>query len=1065
MAVRPLDKTIQQLRQLVYNQHGAELSDAELLERFIGGDQAAFELLTWRHSALVLGVCRRVLQQEPDAEDAFQATFLALVRKAGSISKRESVGSWLYKVAYRNALAIRTAAARHSRREQQAVERRDKNPVQEAAWRELQPTIDAAILELPDRYRVPFLLCCLEGKTLQEVAAQLGCPRATVATRVRRARARLQARLARKGLQFSAAAFTMLFAGQAVRAQVPPRLMAATIHAATELLRGQAAAGLATQTVSAFAPGVVPMLGLKKLLAVAVALIVGIGSGAFALMARSDGPQPAPAAKAPAAATADRLVAVTALEQALQQAAKLPNFEQRVWVPCQIARVQAQAELHDAAAASVRQALRAALESESDHRILDVAECAAQLGDVPAAFTILDALEDPSQRSTGLARVSAAQALRGELSDAAATAARIQNDDTRLGEALTVLCDAQAKRGKFAAALETASRLATSSAKAEAKTRIAVRQFRAGKRTEAAETLQQALESARGLPVPQEKVRQSFDARSSIMAQIAGAHAEFGELAAARKLVVEIDSEIGPEVAWKNIAVAQVARGDSRGALQSAEQIHNESLKSEAFQEIIVGLIRANDLPAAVQLAHSLKQPMPRCYALLEVAHGQVRAGQRQAALETFRQIRQEAEQAKDGKTYGNVKPAILSHLAQAQARAGLTTMAGEWVNRETSELVKIYALLGLAKGILEQQRGAATSHVWHVEDDVAAGRVKVFSAEMPAKETELKRLLERRKRSQAAPKAIAVPSQPLQTFRGKLILFGCSRPGDPSVNRIVALSADGSALESILELKDGQRIMAGRISPDGRYLAFSVSTEQRERYDVWLLDVNGQRRKLTADAMVQAWLPDCKRLACTRGQRNAWVSFLLDIDKGAEERLPLPRVELINDWSPDGQWMAVMAENPDKTFQHPTKGTYPLRGIYLVKPDGSGRTEVKAEPLLDNLWPRFAPDSKRLVYHQRSHEEGRVLHDTIVQGIDGSGAKAVLSFDTFFKGNQQYRANGFPCWSGDGKQVVWLIPRQRTKFSTVKMELVFVPLDKGDVKVLDLNECGLGWAQAIDWR
>src|SRR5215475_458124 len=121
MSNLPLRTVLQQIHRLTGN-GPADLTDAELLQRFLGQrDQAAFEVLVWRHGSLVLGVCRRLLHREPDAEDAFQATFLALVREGGRISKRDSVGSWLYKVAYRVARKVQVRLARRAARESMAM--------------------------------------------------------------------------------------------------------------------------------------------------------------------------------------------------------------------------------------------------------------------------------------------------------------------------------------------------------------------------------------------------------------------------------------------------------------------------------------------------------------------------------------------------------------------------------------------------------------------------------------------------------------------------------------------------------------------------------------------------------------------------------------------------------------------------------------------------------------------------------------------------------------------------------------------------------------------------------
>src|SRR5262249_24569164 len=158
-------------------------------ERFVRRrDEAAFEALVWRHAPLVLGVCRRVLRHEQDAEDAFQATFLTLVRKARSIGRKQSVGSWLYKVAYRAAVQAKAAAGRRAAREKPWAGEPAGEPSEDVIWRDLRPVLDEEVGRLPARYRVPFVLCYLNGKTSAEAAREIGCPAGTIMSRLAWAR-------------------------------------------------------------------------------------------------------------------------------------------------------------------------------------------------------------------------------------------------------------------------------------------------------------------------------------------------------------------------------------------------------------------------------------------------------------------------------------------------------------------------------------------------------------------------------------------------------------------------------------------------------------------------------------------------------------------------------------------------------------------------------------------------------------------------------------------------------------------------------------------------------------
>jgi len=182
----------------------AGIGDAELLQRFVAHrDEVSFELLMWRHAQLVWNVCRRVLQNGHDAEDAFQVTFLALARQAARIKNRACLAGWLYQVAYRAALAARARRVKRRESPQDAHELRVMTNGERGLSEEDHDALDQEIHRLPERFQIPVVLCYLEGKTVSETALLLGWPRGTVASRLARARGRLRTRLARRGLEFS----------------------------------------------------------------------------------------------------------------------------------------------------------------------------------------------------------------------------------------------------------------------------------------------------------------------------------------------------------------------------------------------------------------------------------------------------------------------------------------------------------------------------------------------------------------------------------------------------------------------------------------------------------------------------------------------------------------------------------------------------------------------------------------------------------------------------------------------------------------------------------------------
>src|SRR5215472_4077824 len=204
MASEPAGPFIQFLRQIAGPPLDHDLTDRHLLERFVSAqDQAAFAALVQRHGPMVLGVCRRLLRDAHEAEDAFQATFLVLVHKARSIDRPELLGPWLYGVAVRIAGQARQAARRRAR-EREAAAMPDGDPSVELVWRELRQVLDEELGRLAQKYRAPLVLVYLEGKTTEEVARQLGCPKGTVQSRLARGRDRLRQRLVRRGVVPSA---------------------------------------------------------------------------------------------------------------------------------------------------------------------------------------------------------------------------------------------------------------------------------------------------------------------------------------------------------------------------------------------------------------------------------------------------------------------------------------------------------------------------------------------------------------------------------------------------------------------------------------------------------------------------------------------------------------------------------------------------------------------------------------------------------------------------------------------------------------------------------------------
>jgi RNA polymerase sigma factor (sigma-70 family) len=308
MVDRQANVVLQGLCKLVEAQ-AAQLSDGQLLQRFAAGrDEAAFAVLLQRYSRLVYSVCRNVLRHDHDAEDAFQATFLVLARRAGAIRSDQAIGSWLYRVAYRVSIKARTAAERRRRQESQAAQPPEARPTGDLAWRELQAMLDRELNRLPDKYRAPFVLCCLLGKSKTEAAADLNWKEGTVSSRLSHARQLLRTRLARRGVTLSALLSGLAISEQGDAGTVPPRLIAAVQDAAPRFLRGETIA----TTPAVLARSVLRGMAATRLtVACAFAAIVSLAgvAAAFAFQRPIDPVQPvsfgAPAAGPPIVAASE----------------------------------------------------------------------------------------------------------------------------------------------------------------------------------------------------------------------------------------------------------------------------------------------------------------------------------------------------------------------------------------------------------------------------------------------------------------------------------------------------------------------------------------------------------------------------------------------------------------------------------------------------------------------------------------------------------------------------------------------------------------------------------------
>jgi RNA polymerase sigma factor (sigma-70 family) len=275
MATGKDNSLIRHLRRAAFLHDDGEMTDGQLLERFLATrEEAAFEVLVRRHGPMVLGVCRRVLSNVHDADDAFQAAFLVLIRKGPSLLPRQTLGNWLYGVAYHTALKARVASWKRRAKERQAATMSRPHETEEHMEHDWLPLLDRELDRLPTKYREAVVLCELEGKTREEAARQLGVPTGTLSGRLTMARRILAQRLTRRGVILTGTALATALTPSVVSASVPPALVGSTLEAVT--------VGAVSAEVAALTQGMLKSMLLAKLKLTTAVLLTATALGGSA---------------------------------------------------------------------------------------------------------------------------------------------------------------------------------------------------------------------------------------------------------------------------------------------------------------------------------------------------------------------------------------------------------------------------------------------------------------------------------------------------------------------------------------------------------------------------------------------------------------------------------------------------------------------------------------------------------------------------------------------------------------------------------------------------------------
>jgi RNA polymerase sigma factor (sigma-70 family) len=707
MATAVMDTFLRKLGREMRAASLSDLTDCHLVEcALAGNDPAALEAVVRRHGLMVYRVCRRLLHNEQDAEDAFQATFLVFAQKLRSLRKQPSLASWLYGVARRVALKARARAATRRRHEL-----RVPAPNADTGRAESQRALDDELSHLPERWRLPLVLCYLEGRTQDEAARQLGWSKITFRRRLDEARAALARRLRGRGSAWPAALSAVLLSDCVAQA-VPPGLIGSTAEAAASIAAGKGALSAVPAGVTALTRGVLRTMMLTKLrTAMVVLFTVAALGGALSVYAQAviqdRNAGDSLSARTPQASAAkpgkeDPWVR-DVLELALKDAAKIREPFQRLAAYGMLAKAQARAGRQ----AEAKEILRKALEAEDremgadalqhkDSRMIQFTEFQAEIGDVKGALETAKNRVSDLNTDSALSRVAVTQAKAGDVKGASKTTESIQEGPYK-GDALCQIAVRLAETGKTKEAVDVAGRIKDGlPGKCLALAAIASVRAKAGDREGAARLLPAARMAAATL----EGGAKYFGPMT-----VAEVESAAGKAEDALKTIASIENGVEYLEALRHLGEVQAARGDIRAARRTAEAMTDDYHQDQLLYQVVVAHVRAKQLPEAEKVAASIRHALGRWNALIEVAKAQAAAGRKDDARKSLAEAMKLAEQVENPSNMKGVRAAALAHSAAARASTGDVEGALAWAGQQGDPWVRAQARILIAEALASGPR------------------------------------------------------------------------------------------------------------------------------------------------------------------------------------------------------------------------------------------------------------------------------------------------------------------------------------------------------------------------
>jgi RNA polymerase sigma factor (sigma-70 family) len=689
------DKNRQEIRKSMMEQKGAGLrdvrtlftlgtlraqTDGELLDLFITrkgeAREMAFAALVDRHGPMVLRVCRSILRDEHDAQDAFQATFLVLVDRAGSVRNRSSVGSWLHGVALRVAACARGSVVRRRVHELRAAELTGEGVTSAGVEPDLAPALHEELARLPEQFRVPIVLCYLEGLTCEEAAQRLRLAVGTVKSRLARGRDRLRDRLIRRGLAPTAVLLKSMCSAQAARAAMPASVVHSTVRMATHLASGGPLAGVVPVVVGPFTEGTLKAMNWSRMREIAqtalvAAVVTAFAGGVAHVATKSQGARPqTETPKRPVAAVAGaqaRDLEAESPERLLLRSGdiieKLPTSFEKARLFSELAAAQAELKFHKAARESGRRAMETALaidEQQKTDELREAAKALAAAGDLEGALVAEEKIgvATPvarSYREFVLQEVGESLVKGGFLDEAKQVIRLMRKKGLKTEVVEWFLASAQAKAGDVKDALQTADSILDDAMRVAALVGmsfdastyygeldggIALAQFHSGDRGGAVETLRKA----------QTNAEKTADAKSKgrSLSLVSRAMLKMGGLPGAVRTAAGIMDVSGRDRAQVDIVSAHAEVGRWAEAMKTVESIRGDAPRLVAICRLGRARAKAKDPEAArtlfaraVEIAKNLKlNSEPDRTGSYHIAMEQAESGDYRAARETLRRNR-----------------------------------------------------------------------------------------------------------------------------------------------------------------------------------------------------------------------------------------------------------------------------------------------------------------------------------------------------------------------------------------------------------------------------------------